>query len=580
MLKKLIFISLIFITQIFQVSAQTQPETAKDFFEKGLQLMSEQRFSDALDAFQQSARLDAMQASTQANIGSILIVLNRVDESIASFREAVRLAPTEASFHSFLCQSLSLTKNHSEAISQCEEGVRLKVDSPQTHIALISALRAAKRQSEALNKSEIALQKFADNEILLNLTAEANKELGNFNRVVELYEILARRFSNSAVYQVNLAESYLQIERDADSITAARRAIDLEPKNPMAHFYMGRVLFELGQHTDAAQSFQTATEIDSKFANAFYFLGVTEVRRSNFQKSIPALRQAVYLSPDIFDFNLELGKSLNEEKLFDEAIRYLQKANKLNPTHFETKALLGFALVGAAKFDEGIKALREADSLRPGNQTINMFLGVAQARKEGAAQIELMKDIAAKNSKDVRVRQSLTRILIALRRSQEAEPYIEELLKISEPSVEFYNGIAVLYADMNQNENAVEYYRKAVELKPHYVIYLSLANSLKRLGQTDEVYIAYKKAMEIKPDSIHVLKSYADFLRDEGKRQDALEIYKRAVAVDSLNSPVVYNLAALYAKTGNLELAKQYYEILKTIDPPQAKILNRLLRLK
>ncbi|HXG84122.1 MAG TPA: tetratricopeptide repeat protein, partial [Pyrinomonadaceae bacterium] len=75
-------------------------------------------------------------------------------------------------------------------------------------------------------------------------------------------------------------------------------------------------------------------------------------------------------------------------------------------------------------------------------------------------------------------------------------------------------------------------------------------------------------------------KFYADFLRDEGKRQEALEMYKRAAAVDPTNAPVIYNLSALYAKTGNLELAKQYYEMLKTVDPAQAKILNRLMRLR
>ena len=242
--------------------------------------------------------------------------------------------------------------------------------------------------------------------------------------------------------------------------------------------------------------------------------------------------------------------------------------------------MLGFALVSAAKFDEGISVLREADRLRPGDQRINMVLGVAEARKEGSTQIELMKDIAAKNPNDAAVRDSLSKMLIALRRYREAEPYIEELLKISKPSSEFYNSIAVSYADIGKNEKAVEYYRKAAELKPHHVIYISLAGSLRKLGRASEAHEAYKKALEIKPDSIYVLKFYADFLRDEGKRQEALEMYKRAVAVDPINAPVIYNLSALYAKTGNLELARQYYEMLKTIDPAQARILNRLMRLK
>jgi tetratricopeptide (TPR) repeat protein len=209
-----------------------------------------------------------------------------------------------------------------------------------------------------------------------------------------------------------------------------------------------------------------------------------------------------------------------------------------------------------------------------------MLLSVAQARKEGSTQIELMKGIAAKNPKDSTVRDSLAQMLVALQRAQEAEPYIEELLKLSRPSGEFYNSIAVLYSDMNQSEKAIEYYRKAAELKPHHVIYMSLAITLRKLGQRKEAYEVYQKAFEIKPDSIYVLKLYADFLRDEGKRQEALEMYKRAVAVEPTNVPVIFNLSALYAKTGNLALAKQYYEMLRMVDPAQARILNRLMRVR
>lgn len=577
---KLLFIVVFTLALLIPAAAQTQPQTAKDFFDKGLRLLNEKKFNESLDAFRRSAQLDAVQPATHANIGGVLMALNRIEESIAPFREAARLAPAEASFRLALCQSLSLTRNHVEAISQCEEGVRLKNEAPEAHAALIAALRTAKRHDEALQKAEFAARKFADNEILLNFSAELNKQNGNYVRAVELYETLARLRSGSAVYQVNLAEEYLRSERDADAIAAARKAIALEPRQPLAHFYLGRVFFELGQHEEAAQSFQKAVEIDPKVADAFYYLGITDVRRSKSEKAIPALRQAVNLAPDVFDFNLELGKALNEAKLFDEASEYLRKAEKLNPKHFETKAMLGFALVGAAKFDEGINALRDADRLRPGDQTINMILGVAQARKEGSTQIDLMKRIAAKNPKDTDVRDSLAKMLIALRRNKEAEPVIEELLKNSKPSGEFYNNIAVLYADMNQHEKAIEYFRKAAELKPHHIIYLSLAGSLTKLGRTNEANEAYRKALEIKSDSIYILKSYADFLRDEGKRQEALEMYKRAVAAEPTNVPAIYNLSVLYAKTGNLDLAKQYYETLKLIDPAQARILNRLIRLR
>jgi superkiller protein 3 len=580
MLKQFIFILLFLLTQLTQISAQTAPPTAKDFFDKGFRLMQEQKFNESLDAFRQSARLDATQAATQANIGAVLLALNRIGESIAPFREAVRLVPNEASFRLALCQSLSLTENHAEAISQCEEGMRLKSDAPEPHIALIMALRAAKRQTEVSQKIAAALQKFSDNEILLNVSAEVNEEAGDYNRAVEIYETLARLRPNSAVYQVRLAENYLRLERDSEAIAAARKALQLEPKHPLAHFYLGRVYFELGQHEEAVQNFQKASEIDTKFAEAFYYLGVAESQRSKLDKSIAALRQAVALSPDNFFFNRELGKRLEDDKRSEEAVEFLRKADKINPNDFETKVGLGLTLTTLTRFGEALETLTKADRMKPGNQDVQMFLSVTRARQQSATQIEAMKQHVANNPKDVKVRQHLTEMLVYLRRTKEAKVALEELIPMLPKTNKNLTMVGVLYTDLGMDEKAVEYHRKAIEIDPHYVIYLNLAFNLEKLGRTAEIQEAFKKALELKPDSIGVLKPYADFLRDQGKRQEALAMYKRAVEAEPTNSPSLFNLSILYAKTGNLAAAKQYYEMLKTVDAAQAKVLDRLMRLK
>jgi tetratricopeptide (TPR) repeat protein len=218
--------------------------------------------------------------------------------------------------------------------------------------------------------------------------------------------------------------------------------------------------------------------------------------------------------------------------------------------------------------------------MKPSNDIVQMLLNVTRARQQGATQIESMRQFIERNPKNWEVRLQLSSMLAYLRRSKEAETAIGELIPLLPPTNKNLTHIGVLYSEMGMYEKAAEYHRKAVEIEPHHVIYLSLAGSLEKLGRTAEVFEAYKKALELKPDSISVMKLYADFLRDQGKRQEALQMYKRVVEVEPTNSPSLFNLSALYAKTGNLELARQYYEMLKTIDPVQAKILHRLMRLK
>ncbi|HLM02744.1 MAG TPA: tetratricopeptide repeat protein, partial [Pyrinomonadaceae bacterium] len=158
------------------------------------------------------------------------------------------------------------------------------------------------------------IQISAQNQTLKDLleSAGVNERAGNYARAVEDYEALARLKPTAVIYHVKLAENYLRLERDSEAIAAARKAIELEPKNSFAHFFVGKVFFELGQHEEAAQSFQKAIELDSKFAEAFFYLGASEARRGKSENAIAALRQAIALAPDSFNYYIQLGEVLNE----------------------------------------------------------------------------------------------------------------------------------------------------------------------------------------------------------------------------------------------------------------------------
>jgi superkiller protein 3 len=574
---KLLLLTAVFLALFTQVSAQ---QTAQDFFDQGIAFLKADKPNEALEAFRKSAQLDAKQPATHANIGAALFALKRVSESIAPFREAVRLAPNEPTFHSALCRSLSFANSHPEAIEQCEEAVRLDANSPEPYIALIAALRAAGRPADAVQKAELALQKFAAHELLLNAAAEAFSDAENFSRALEIYETLARLKPNDAYYQVKLAENYLRFERDADALAAARKALEMEPKHHLAYFYIGKIYYELGQHEEAANAFQKSVEINPQFSDALYFLGLSESLRGKDDPAIKAFRQALEIEPQNFDFNRQLGSTLGKAKRPEEAIVFLKKAVELKPKDFEAVTALGTTYAELAQFDEAVKYLMIADQLKPGNQIINMFLGVARSRQQMAPRIGEMIAYAKENPQDLNVRLHLIQNLTYNRRFSEAEPYFEEILKMNPKDVRVYELIATLRVETGNYEKAVEAYRKALELGESPAAYLGLGFVYEKKGQIEEAMRAYEKVFEIKPDTPNIMKIYADFLRNNGKRREALEMYKRSLAQLPTNAPAIFNAGILSAKLGDMTSARQYLETLKTVDPPMAKILARCLRLR
>ena len=574
-----ILLLLIFSFSLFrQVSAQTP--TAKDLFDKGLQLVKDQKFNEALEAFRQSAKLDPPQAAAHGNIGTTLLVLNRAAEAIPPFREAVKLAPDDGTFHTALCQALSLTKNHAEAVAQCAEGVRLNGEKVEAHAALITASQIANRPAdEILRLTETALGKFPDNENLSNAAAALYAGSGDISRAAAIYEKLAQASPKSAFYQVKLADLYLRLERDAEALAAARKAIEIEPKNAAAYYFSGRIYFELGQHEEAADAFRKVVELDSKNSDAVYLLGLSEIRRGKAASGIAALRQAAAAAPENFDYHKELGSALIGDAQYETAIVPLKKAVALKPKDFEAVAALGTALGESGRFEESLPVLSEADRMKPGSEIINMLLNVTRARLQMTPQIEAMKSYAKENPADLNVRLHLIQHLTYARRIAEAAPYFDEIWKMNPPDPRVYSLIGVLHSTTGNYAKAAEAYRKLLEIGGKAEAYLGLANIYAKNGQIDEAVKAYDQAFELKPDAPHFMKLYADLLRDNGKRREALAMYQRSLTMLPNNAPALFNAGVLSAKLGDLNAAQIYLNTLKVSDPKLAKTLGRFLKL-
>lgn len=106
-----------------------------------------------------------------------------------------------------------------------------------------------------------------------------------------------------------------------------------------------------------------------------------------------------------------------------------------------------------------------------------------------------------------------------------------------------------------------------------------MAGIYSKNGQIEEAIKAFDKVLELKPDSPNIMVMFANLLRDNGKRREALAMYQRSLEMLPLNAPALFNAGVLSAKFGDRDAAQQYLTTLKTVDPPLAKTLARCLKL-
>jgi tetratricopeptide (TPR) repeat protein len=545
---------------------------------RGVEFAQTGRFEDALIAFRAAAAIDPKSAAVHGNIGTTLIGLGRPNEAVAAFREATRLAPKDGNFQTSLCGALGATEKYDEAVKACEEGVRLNPESAIAHAALISAMDRADRPDTAMTPLvSAALTRFRENEQLLVAAAEYHSWRRNRQMAVELWEQLTRLRPSSPYYLGRFAEACVDVERESEAIVAARRTLEMEPNNPYAQYAMGRIFLELGQHGDASNAFRIAVTRKDRLPYAQYYYGVSESRAGRVRNAIEAFRQSVADNPGDFNSLAELGRELTNNAQYEEAVPPLKKAVSISPNNFEAKVSLGLALFESAQHQEGIRILEDAERMKPGNEIVAMFLRVSRSRQEYLAKIDEMKQWVTDHPKDTNVRINLIETLGSARRMREAEPYFQEVFALGLKETRDYVRLAVAYVTAGDYDRAISILRKSFDVGEDPGAYLNLANIYAKRGQADDASAAYAKVLQFKPDAGGVMKLYADHLRDNGKRREALEMYRRSLALKPTFGPTLSSAAILSAKLDDMDAAKVYLSTLKTVDPDMAATVERCL---
>ncbi|HUF05422.1 MAG TPA: tetratricopeptide repeat protein [Aridibacter sp.] len=555
-----------------------QQPTARELYEQGVSLLHENRPGEALLKLEESVEIDDTDPRPYALIGTIHFTLENFGRSVDAFRKAVELRPNDPKVWAGLCRALAADGKVLEGIEECRRAIAIDPDSQRANTDLIIVLRLQSSPSSDLRDLiERALSRFPDN-IEILVAAAGYFERRDTSRSVGLYERLAEIQPETPVWHMKLAELYIDLERDKDAIDAANRVLALDPKNALANFFLGRVYFDLGQNTDAAEAFQRALETAPGNESYLFFLAKTEQRRRAYEEAAAAYSKLVALKPDSFEYNAELGGVLSLSSKPLEAIPYFRKALSIEPDDQRTKARLGLALTQIGQFQESIQILESANRQDPSDEIVKMFLGVARIRQRNIAQLDDIKAKAAADPDDWKIRGALFQILGYARRMEEAEVYAEEFRKLDPQDSESYTQMGVVYFSNGDLKRAEASHRKALEIREDAGAYLGLAHLYARTDQPDKAVEAYENVIRVKPDVPNIMISYGNYLLDIGRKREALDIFKRSLALQPLNTVALLNAGCLSARLGDTDSANGYLVTLRSLGSPDAKILERCIR--
>ena len=250
---------------------------------------------------------------------------------------------------------------------------------------------------------------------------------------------------------------------------------------------------------------------------------------------------------DAYSF-LRAGMANERTGNYPGAVRAYRRGLEVEPENVELLNSLGFSLFQQGKSDEAIIALEKALEVDPQHSKAHNNMALAS---------------------------------IDLGELEIAEAHYRESLAI-EPQPAIYNDLGFVMERQGLPDEAVEFYRKAIELDPKSAsAHANLAGTLARAGRFADSERHFEAALAIEPStSIHMGLAYVQ--AQQGRPDEAAASLRSAIEAEPTNAVAYDRLAKLQLDQGEVEEAAATYQRLVRQRPSAAAhraLANLLTRL-
>lgn len=354
--------------QAYDEAIRLNPNNASAWNGKGDALRRQDKYDEAIRAYDEAIRLDPKYVRPWNNKGMVLVLQDKCDEAIRSFENAIKLDPQNTT--AWIGKGIALfeQKKFGEAIQAFEYVIGL---DPQNSMAWYSkglALLRLGRNGEALQAFDEATQ-HRDGAIkesdLWNLKGLAYNGLGKFDEALQAYDRATESDPQFAAVWSNKANTLLNLGRNDEALQASEKAVELNPNNTMAWSNKGRALFNLGRYNEAIQAYDEAIRINPRDAAAWRHEGDVLWIQGKNDEAIRAYDAAIGLDPKyVLAWNGK-GNALAAQGRYDEAIEAYDEAIRLDPTDVNAWNGRGNVLCDQGKYNEAMRAYDEAIRLNP-----------------------------------------------------------------------------------------------------------------------------------------------------------------------------------------------------------------------
>lgn len=490
------------------------------------------RLDEAIDEFGRELKITPGDPLATLRLGVVLVEARRYDEAIPLLERSVRVAapPFDAWLYLGRCQ-LAMGRAADAVIS-----LRRALEAGDRTVSTSGAPSNVRRRSvhyqlaTALRESGAAVEaerEFAEAQRLSVQQAESERD--------QLAKYMADTLDPATLSARALP---LGISGFEGLTSADRMSLGERLGTTLARTYLnlGIIHAQASRFARAAEFFAASADIDPKFPQVQYSLGVAYFNVEQYEKSVPALARAVEQQPQNIEARRMLAlASLNAEDYVNAAD--LLRTDPNLPTDPSLQYAFGIALVRSGRVQEAESIFARVLTEHPDVPELNVVVGQIHA---------------AQGDYDAAV--------ASLRRALELKPDVADANA----------SLGEIYLRRGEFRPAVEALRTELAAYPNNVkARNTLATVLELDGRGDEALKELRAIVAVRPNYAEARYLFGKILLARGSASEAVGHLEVAARLAPADANIRYQLGQAYQRLGRAELATREFEAYQKLKAKQ-----------
>jgi tetratricopeptide (TPR) repeat protein len=385
---------------------------------------------------------------------------------------------------------------------------------------------------------------------------------GKFAEAERAYaEILRRQPKNfQALHLMGvLALQRGQTERGIELLC---QALQLEPRQPMAHRDLGNALQQLERFEEAVASYDKSLALKSDLADVHNNRGIALAALKRRDEALASYTRAIALKPDYAQAYNNRGTILSDRKRSAEALADFSKAIALAPDYVKAFNNRGGTLAELSRHEDALadhdRAIaldaRNADSHNKRGGVLMKLMRAEDALESFDRAIAL--DPALESAHDGR-----GTALSMLKRPLEALESHERAIALEPTSAIAHTNRGTALTMLKRPQEALESHERALALDPaSAVAHNNRGGALGDLGRYEDALESVDRALALDPMVIQAHTNRGNFLTDLNRPGEALASFDRALALDPNATEAHFGRSLVLLSTGRLLEGWRPYE--------------------